>query len=205
MGNKLNIIAVIYYIAVKQTFDCNHILKEKGIMSRVKLFVVSLFLFSFMLCMLGVPTQAQIGPGGDMPGAGGNTIGAGGNTPGAGGNTIGAGGDGPSDGLLTLTPLVPIGPRNSVNVYEVFNATPGGEVFIIRGFEEGERSNLICLMINLDIIDFELENILVADELGYASSTINVRRIGPRNAETLYMQAIDLEECTKSNLTEYDL
>lgn len=175
-------------------------------MSRVKLFVLSLLLVSFALCTFGVSSNAQIGPGGDMPVAGGNM-------PSNGPDRIGPGGDRPSDspkGLngilegprpLVLTPVEPLG--LFLFYYEVFNATPGGEVYIISGFENDTRNTLICPDLKIDIVDLELENVLIADDLGYAYAEIYIAD-SPIGIGYFYMQAIDKETCRKSNLTMRD-
>ena len=145
-------------------------------MSKVKRFVLSLFLFSFLFCMLGDSSQAQIK----------------------------SKGPGPSSGIFTLTPLLPIGPSQGVHLYRVFNATPGGTIYIISGFQEGDSNNIICPELVLDIHPFILEDTLTANRYGHAYAFIRFPRPTPTHHGTFFMQAIDLEECEKSNLTEYD-
>jgi hypothetical protein len=91
-----------------------------------------------------------------------------------------------------------------VHFYEVFNAIPGGTVYIISGFEQGEVNNLICPSLVLDIDHFRLEDTLTANKFGHASAIIRFPRITPGDMGTFYMQAIDVQKCRKSNLTEYD-
>ena len=175
MGNKLSIIVVIYYIAVKQTFDCNHILKEKGIMSRIKLFVLSLLLVSFLFCTLGTSSYAQ------EPTLQGPTLG----------------------GPLKLTPLEPVDPRLNPDIYsyQVFRATPHGVVFILKGNKLGERDNILCVNRPIAIDDYEIENILVANRYGFATAEIIVPDVSLNDA--LYMQALDARKCKISNVTEF--
>ena len=176
MGNKLSIETVIYNIAVELTFDCNLIFKEKGKMSRVKYIVLSLVLVAFVFCMTADSSHAQ------KPTLQGPTLG----------------------GPLKLTPLEPVDPSFEPDTYfyEVFRATPGGIVFILKGYQLGERDNLLCVDRPIGIEDYEIENILVANRYGYATAEIVVP--DDRFRSTLYMQALDARKCKISRITEFE-
>ena len=65
-------------------------------------------------------------------------------------------------------------------------------------------NNIICPELVLDIHPFILEDTLTANRYGHAYAFIRFPRPTPTGHGTFFMQAIDLEECEKSNLTEYD-
>ena len=177
------------------------------------------------------PGGDTIGAGGNMPQNGPDKPGAGGNTPtdgppkgfsgfqespdmpGPGGNTPqngpdkpGAGGNKPtehSDNFI-LTPLSPVKP--GLLIYEVFNAVPGGPIYIYSGLEPGGgQDTKVCPMVFLDIFDLTFEDVLVADDTGYAAGIIEVPDVKPGLFKALYMQALDVKGCGKSNLTAYPL
>lgn len=169
-------------------------------MTRLTTLVFAMAVLSFLFLAAGNTTYAEIGASNNTPKNEPDKPGPGGNTP----NGIVDTGDFiPEETVLTLTPLETIGPRYRSARFEVHNGTPFSQIYIVSGFEEGVGYNLICPMTILDIRGYQLATIVTPDYTGFAEGYIRVPRYTPTGE--FLMQALDIVNCDKSNVTETDL
>ncbi|GJM15497.1 MAG: hypothetical protein DHS20C13_08240 [Thermodesulfobacteriota bacterium] len=102
---------------------------------------------------------------------------------------------------LLLNPIFP-GIKNNVNSMTALDATPGGQVAFVWGFQPGSFTvgGSICNGIELGIFPLQLLGFVNADGSGVANFPFFVPSLG--NVAQVYTQAVDIPTCRTSDVVE---